>query len=97
MPASVCRRCSSIADSLPASHGAYAAPGADQRLHGQRDPGAATAPEARASAAEQFLDDLARLVWDHYELPLFELLRPDLEEEVHAQPDLFDPDDALPF
>ncbi len=51
----------------------------------------------QALAVWEFLDDLARLVWDHYELPLFELLRPDLEDEVHAQPDLFDPDDDISF
>ncbi len=51
----------------------------------------------QALAVWDLLDEIARLVWDRYELPLIELLRPDLEEEQHAQPDLFDPDDDIPF
>ncbi len=51
----------------------------------------------QALAVWEFLDELTRRVWDRYELQLFELIRPDLEEEQHAQPDLFDPNDDIPF
>ncbi len=51
----------------------------------------------QALAVWDLLDEIARCVWDRYELPLIELLRPDLEEAQHAQPDLFDPDDEIPF
>ena len=51
----------------------------------------------QALAVWELIDEIARCVWDRYELPLFELLRPDLEEQEHSQPDLFDPDDDIPF
>jgi len=51
----------------------------------------------QALAVWELIDEIARRVWDRYELPLFELLRPDLEEQEHSQLDLFDPDDNIPF
>jgi hypothetical protein len=53
--------------------------------------------DEQALAVWDLLDEIARCVWDRYELPLIELLRPDLEEAQHDQPDLFDPDDEIPF
>jgi hypothetical protein len=53
--------------------------------------------DEQALAVWDLLDEIARCVWDRYELPLIELLRPDLEETQHDQPDLFDPDDDIPF
>ena len=53
--------------------------------------------DEQALAVWDLLDQIARFVWDRYELPLIELLRPDLEEAQHDQPDLFDPDDEIPF
>ena len=53
--------------------------------------------DEQALAVWDLLDEIARCVWDRYEPPLIELLRPDLEEAQHDQPDLFDPDDEIPF
>jgi len=53
--------------------------------------------DEQALAVWELLDELARRVWDRYELPLIELIRPDLEEDQYDQPDLFDPDDDIPF
>jgi len=51
----------------------------------------------QALAIYELLGDLQQRIWDRYELQLLELLRPDLEEEYDDQPDLFDPDDEIPF
>jgi hypothetical protein len=50
----------------------------------------------QALAIYELLGDLQQRIWDRYELQLLELLRPDLEED-DDQPDLFDPDDEIPF
>jgi hypothetical protein len=51
----------------------------------------------QALAIYELLGDLQERIWDRYELQLLELLRPDLEEEDDNQPDLFDPNDEIPF
>ncbi len=51
----------------------------------------------QALAVYEFISDLQQHIWDRYELQLFELMRPDLEGWDDDQPDLFDPDDEIPF
>ena len=50
----------------------------------------------QALAVYEFLLELQEQIWDRYELQLYELLRPDLEESDTNQLDLFFNDD-LPF
>jgi hypothetical protein len=45
----------------------------------------------------EFLDSIAGIVWDRYELQLIELIQSERCEEHLNQLDLFDPDDPLPF
>jgi hypothetical protein len=51
----------------------------------------------QALAVWEFLDELSGRVWNRYELQLTELLHADLEQDDDTQPDLFDPDDTIPF
>ena len=53
----------------------------------------------QALAVFDFLEQIAGLVWDQYQQPLIELLRPDLnpEPEPSDRLDLFDFDDDIPF
>jgi hypothetical protein len=52
----------------------------------------------QALAVYVFLAELQQLIWDRYELQLYELLRPDVEEEVDdEQLDLFAFNDEIPF
>ena len=51
----------------------------------------------QALAVYELLNDLAEAIWNRYEIPLIELLVPDLDPGNAAQPDLFDFDDPLPF
>jgi hypothetical protein len=51
----------------------------------------------QALAVYDLLNDLAEAIWNRYEIPLIELLAPDLDRGNGAQPDLFDFDDPLPF
>ena len=52
----------------------------------------------QALAVWELLNALADRIWACYEQPLVALLRADLEHDRDVnQPDLFDPDDALPF
>ena len=50
----------------------------------------------QALAVYEFLFELQQLIWDRYELQLYELLRPDLDEKDSDQLDLFFNDD-IPF
>ena len=50
----------------------------------------------QALAVYEFLFELQQLIWDRYELQLYELLRPDIEENDTDQLDLFFNDD-IPF
>ncbi len=50
----------------------------------------------QALAVYDFLFELQQQIWDRYELQLYELLRPDLEENDTDQLDLFFNDD-IPF
>ena len=50
----------------------------------------------QALAVYEFLSDLEQRIWDRYELQLYELLRPDLEEEDTDQLDLFEFNDEIP-
>ena len=52
---------------------------------------------AEALAVYELLNELAEAIWNRYEIPLIELLAPDLDRGNGAQPDLFDFDDPLPF
>ncbi len=50
----------------------------------------------QALAVYEFILELQQQIWDQYELQLFELLRPDFEENDTDQLDLFFNDD-IPF
>ena len=50
----------------------------------------------QAMAVWEFLDEVARCVWDRYELPLVELIKAELDQEPSDQLELFDPNDELP-
>ena len=50
----------------------------------------------QAMAVWEFLDEVARCVWDRYELSLVELIQSQLNQESSDQLDLFDPNDDLP-
>ena len=51
----------------------------------------------QALAVYELLSDLAEAIWSRYEIPLLELLKPDIDQDNHAQPDLFDCNDPIPF
>lgn len=51
----------------------------------------------QALAVYELLTELAEIVWNHYEVPLIELLSPEINEDDASQPELFDFDDQLPF
>jgi len=51
----------------------------------------------QALAVYELLTELAEIVWNRYEIPLIELLSPELSEDDASQPELFDFDDQLPF
>jgi hypothetical protein len=51
----------------------------------------------QALAVYDLLNDLAEAIWNRYEIPLIELLAPEIYPHNTAQPDLFDFDDPLPF
>ena len=51
----------------------------------------------QALAVWELLDELARCVWDRYELQLIELIQADHCEQDTDQHDLFGPDDEIPF
>ena len=50
----------------------------------------------QAMVVWEFLDEVARCVWDRYELQLVELIKTELGRESSDQLDLFDPNDDLP-
>ena len=50
----------------------------------------------QALAVWELLQELADRVWARYNVQLTELLREDRQADP-AQPDLFDPDDPIPF
>ena len=50
----------------------------------------------QALAVYEFLSDLQQLIWDRYEIQLYELLRPDLDGNDTDQLDLFF-NDEIPF
>ncbi|MCP3871210.1 MAG: hypothetical protein GY703_24540 [Gammaproteobacteria bacterium] len=50
----------------------------------------------QAMVVWEFLDEVARCVWDRYELPLVEQIQAELYQESSNQLDLFDPNDDLP-
>ena len=45
----------------------------------------------------EYLTQVAEAVWERYEVELLALVRPDPSATDSTQPDLFDPDDELPF
>ena len=52
----------------------------------------------QALAVWELLNAVADQIWARYEGPLVALLRADLEHDHDdKQPDLFDPDDSIPF
>jgi hypothetical protein len=52
----------------------------------------------QALAVWELLNEIADRIWARYEMPLVEMIRADLEhEDQDNQPDLFDPDDSIPF
>ncbi len=53
-------------------------------------------PEQALSVYE-YLHQVAEAVWERYEIDLLPLVIPDPSPADSPQPDLFDPDDTLPF
>ena len=51
----------------------------------------------QALAVYELLTDLADALWNRYEIPLFQLLAPELDQNDDSQLDLFDFDDPIPF
>ncbi len=51
----------------------------------------------QALAVYEFLTELADALWNRYELPLIQLLAPELDQNNDSQLDLFDFDDSIPF
>ena len=51
----------------------------------------------QALAVYEFLTELADALWTRYEIPLIELLTPELEHNDPPEPDLSDFDDPIPF
>ena len=51
----------------------------------------------QALAVYELLNDLTDAIWSQYEIPLTELLAPDVDPHNESQPDLFDFEDPLPF
>ena len=51
----------------------------------------------QALAVYEFLTELADALWNRYEIPLIELLTPELEQNDSPEPDLSDFDDPIPF
>ena len=51
----------------------------------------------QALAVYEFLTELADALWNRYEIPLIDLLTPELEQNDPPEPDLFDFDDPIPF
>ena len=51
----------------------------------------------QALAVYELLSELAETIWNHYEIPLLELLAPELDQDDASQPDLLDFDDQIPF
>jgi len=52
----------------------------------------------QALAVWELLNEVADRIWARYEIPLVELIRADRQpEDLNSQPDLFDPDDSIPF
>jgi len=54
----------------------------------------------QALAVWELLSEMAERIRACYEIPLVELIRADLQHEYDEnrhQPDLFDPDDSIPF
>ncbi len=51
----------------------------------------------QALAVYELLNDLAESVWNRYQIPLLELIVPELDEHDASQLELFDLDDQIPF
>ncbi len=52
----------------------------------------------QALAVYDLLNEMAEAIWNRYEIPLTELLIPELDQHIEtAQRDLFDFDDPVPF
>ena len=51
----------------------------------------------QALAVYEFLTELADALWNRYEVPLIQLLAPELDHNNDSQLDLFDFDDPIPF
>ncbi len=51
----------------------------------------------QALAVYEFLTELADALWNRYEIPLLQLLAPELDQNTDSQLDLFDFDDSIPF
>ena len=51
----------------------------------------------QALAVYEFLTDLADALWNRYEIPLIQLLAPELDQNDDSPLELFDFDDPIPF
>ena len=51
----------------------------------------------QALAVYEFLTELADALWNRYDIPLIQLLAPELDQNDDSQLDLFDFDDSIPF
>ncbi|MEA3273952.1 MAG: hypothetical protein U9Q81_01350 [Pseudomonadota bacterium] len=45
----------------------------------------------------EWINQMAEAIWDRYEVDLLPLVTPEPSADDSTQPDLFDPDDQLPF
>ena len=51
----------------------------------------------QALAVYEWLNELAEAIWNQYANDLLPVIAPELAEDDAAQPDLFEPNDELPF
>ena len=51
----------------------------------------------QALAVYELLNELTEAIWNHYQIPMIELLTSDLDPDNTSQLDLFDFNDTIPF
>ena len=51
----------------------------------------------QALAVYELLNELTEAIWNHYQIPMIELLTADLDLDNTSQLDLFDFNDTIPF
>jgi hypothetical protein len=51
----------------------------------------------QALAVYELLNELTEAIWNHYQIPMIELLTAELDQHNTSQLDLFDFNDTIPF